>query len=267
MKYAFIGLGNMASAILSGMKENGTFDADEIYGYNRSEEKTTALAEKVGLIPCASAREAAEASDVIVLAVKPQMLTGVLPQISPAAEGGRLVITIAAGKDTDFYSSYLGYRIPVVRAMPNINARVGASITAVCGNGKATREHVATAKKVFSTVGAVVEIPESQFPAFGAIGGASVAFAYTYMDALASAGVKAGFSRSLAMEIATATVFGSAHLLRETGEHPMNLVDQVCSPGGTTIEGMHVLKMLGFESAIHQAVEAVIQKDELIRKG
>lgn len=262
MIYGFIGLGNMAGAILRGMHASGAFASDMLCGYNRSEGKTRALQSEIGLVPCASAAEVAQKADVVVLAVKPQMLPEVLPQLAPALRAEQLVLSIAAGKPTAYYEAAFDAPVPVVRVMPNINAKVRAATSAICPGKYATAAHVDIAKAIFSAVGAVFEIPEAQFPAFGAIGGASGAFVHLYIDALASAGVKAGFSRPLAQEIACQVVLGSAKLTAESGEHPIALLDQVCSPGGTTIEGVHTLKRLGFESAVQQAIDAVIEKDK-----
>lgn len=260
MTYGFIGLGNMASAILRGMANSGKFPAGTVYGFNRSPEKTKRLEEETGLVPCESALDVAQKADVIVLAVKPQMMGEVLPQIKPAVTADKLVISIAAGKPTGFYEAALG-KVPVVRVMPNINARVLAATTAVCKGAYAANGHLAVARDLFETVGSVYELTEAQFPAFSAIGGASGAFIHLYIDALASAGVKAGLPRPLAQDIACQTVLGSAMLTQQSPEHPIALVDQVCSPGGTTIEGVHTLKRLGFESAVQQAIDAIIQKD------
>lgn len=261
MTYGFIGLGNMASAILRGMAKSGRFQADTIYGYNRSPEKTRRLAEETGLVPCESAAETARKSEVLVLAVKPQMMGEVLPEIAPHITAETLLVSIAAGKPTGFYESAIPAPVPVVRVMPNINAKVLSATTAVCKGAYATDAHLRTVQTMFETVGSVFPIPESQFSVFSAIGGASGAFIHLYIDALASAGVKAGLPRAMAQDIACQTVLGSARLTQESSEHPIALVDQVCSPGGTTIEGIHTLKRLGFESAVQQAIDAIIQKD------
>ena len=123
MVYGFIGLGNMAGAIIRGMAGSGSFSADTLCGFNRSPEKTQRLAQETGLVPCESARQVAEQADVLVLGVKPQMLPDVLPLIAPAVTPKTLVVTIAAGKGFDFYASYLG-DVPLVRVMPNICAHV-----------------------------------------------------------------------------------------------------------------------------------------------
>lgn len=267
MKYGFIGLGNMAGAILRGMVQSGRFQGDILYGYDAFPDKTRELMECCGVTPLPTAREVAEKADVVLLAVKPQVLPAVLPEIAPALCETKLVISIAAGKDIAFYEATLGKGIPFVRVMPNINAKAACAATALCPGTKAEARHMLLARGMFETVGTVYELPEAQFPAFGALSGASVAFVYLYIDALARAGVQAGFPRPLAQDIAAQAVLGSARLVQESGEHPMALVDQVCSPAGTTIEGIFALQRLGFEDAVHQAVDAIIQKDEKIRRG
>ena len=265
MIYGFIGLGNMASAILRGMAKSGRFPQGSLIGYNRTVEKGLVLREELGLTLCESERDTAERADVIVLAVKPQMLEGVLDRIRPAVSEGKLILTIAAGKETGWYEERLG-EVPVVRVMPNINARVGLSVSALCGGRHARSQHLEIARGMFETVGTVYDVEERLFSAFSAIGGASGAFVHLYIDALASAGVQAGLPRPLSEDIACQVVEGSARLTAQSPEHPIALMDQVCSPGGTTIEGVHTLKRLGFEAAVQQAVRAVIEKDKQLGK-
>lgn len=261
MVYGFIGLGNMAGAILRGMAGSGSFASDTLCGFNRSPGKTQNLAQEIGLVPCESAREVAEKSDVLVLGVKPQMLPEVLEPIKTLITPDKFVVTIAAGKGFSFYASYFGENVPLVRVMPNICAQVLCSASAVCPNAACTPEQVELVRAMFRSVGEVYDIPEAQFSAFSALGGASGAFVQMYIDALSSAGVKAGLPRALAQKIACQATLGAAKLCQETGEHPMALVDKVTSPGGTTIEGVHVLKKQGFESAVIEAVNAIIEKD------
>ena len=265
MIYGFIGVGNMASAILRGMASSGRFPAGTLCGYNRTVEKALKLRAETGLAVLDSERAVAEAADVVLLAVKPQMLEGVLDKIAPVVGSDKLVITIAAGKETGWYEARLP-EVPVVRVMPNINARVNKSVSALTGGRFATDEHLRIAREMFETVGAVYDVEERLFPAFSAIGGASGAFVHLYIDALASAGVQAGIPRPLSEEIACRVVEGSALLTASSPEHPIALMDQVTSPGGTTIEGVHTLKRLGFETAVQQAVRAVIEKDRQLGK-
>lgn len=261
MKYGFIGLGNMASAIIRGMVRSGRFPEGSILGFNRSIGKTEALAAEVGLVPMPDIPTLVRESDVVVLAVKPQMMPDVLPLAAPAVTADKTVITIAAGKPAAYYEAAFGAGIPVVRVMPNISARVLEAASGICGGAYAQEQHIAIAKDMFSTIGRVYDVSENLFATFSALAGASGAFIHLYIDALASAGVKNGLPRPLAQEIACQAVLGAAKLTMASDLHPIQLADQVCSPGGTTIEGIHTLKRLGFESAVQQAVDAVIEKD------
>lgn len=264
MKYAFIGLGNMAGAILSGMKKAGILERDGARGYDTDTSRMQVLKESLGLVPAVSVADAVATAQTVVLAVKPQALPGILPLVRQSLPAGSLVITVAAGKPLSFYEEALGSQVPVIRVMPSINAKVGASSCALCGNKQASRQQLSDAAELFLSVGTVTELPEDHFPIFSAIGGAAPAFVFLFMDALASAGVKAGLPRDLSLKLAAEMAQGSAMLLRESQEHPCALIDQVCSPGGTSIEGVHTLKRLGFEHAVLEAVSAVLARDKAL---
>jgi len=263
MTYGFIGLGNMASAIIRGMYNNGFFIENSVCGHNRSFAKTDVLAEETGLIPCDTNAEVVEKSDVVILAVKPQFMEEVLTEIAPAVTSDKLYITVAAGKTLDWYAPFLK-NCAVIRAMPNINSVVGMSATAVTPNTLASAEHISIAEAMFSAIGEVYHITEKMFSAFSALCGSSVAFTFMYMDALASAGVKAGFPKKQALEFAMQSVAGCAVMLSASGKCPADLVDMICSPGGTTIEGVHKIRELGFENAVYKGIEAIIEKDKKI---
>lgn len=145
--------------------------------------------------------------------------------------------------------------------MPNINAKVGAAMSALCANQQVTQAQKELVARLFCAVGQVKELDESFFPLFGVIAGSAPAFAYLFIDSLARAAVKNGMQKQAALEIAAQTVLGSAKLILESGEHPWVLIDQVCSPGGTTIEGIAALQETGFETGIRKAVDAALEKD------
>lgn len=261
MKYGFIGLGNMAGAIIAGMAVSGKFSEDTVYGYNRSAQKTEALHEKCGLVPAESAADVAKKSDVVILSVKPQMMDGVLSEIKDCITPEKTVISIAAGLPCARYEGAFEGEIPVVRVMPNINAKVLAAISGICGGKYAKEEDIAIADNIFSTIGKTYRLDEKMFPAFSAIGGASGAFVMMYIDALAEAAVREGFPRAMAEELAEHAVSGAAILAEKSEEHPIALMNSICSPGGTTIEGVCKLKELGFESAVQQGIKAIVEKD------
>ena len=264
MKYGFIGAGNMAGTIIKGMTVGGGgFDGSDIYVYNRSRGKSEALEKVCGINVCDSSAEVIEASDVLVLAVKPKVLPEAVPPVKELIiKKSPLVISIAAGKTIEYLEELISNEVPIVRVMPNINAKVGCSTSAYCASASVSDEQKKTVEALFSTVGSITEIPEKLFSIHGVIGGAAPAFAYLYIDALARAAVKAGMPKPQALELTAQTVLGSAKMVLESGEHPWALIDQVCSPGGTTIEGVCSLEASGFESALHKAFDAVYNKDK-----
>ena len=264
MTYGFIGLGNMATAIIGGMVASPAFRGAEIVGYDPDGEKCSRLAEQYGVKPLASEREVLE-SDVVVLAVKPQVLPDLLPTHAPHIAPDTLVLTIAAGKQLSFYEGILGKGVPVVRAMPNINALVASATVAICGGSSASAAHMEIASRLFSTVGRVFVLEEEQFSAFIGISGSAVAFAYLYMDAVSRAGAENGIDPKTALEITASAVRGSGKMVQKGGIDPQTLVKMVCSPGGTTIEGVSTLREGGFEDLLHRAVQAVVDKDKRLQ--
>ncbi len=262
MHYGFIGTGNMASAIIQGALASGSFSPREIGGYDSYIEKARELEGKCGMRVFETIEALCENSDVIVLAVKPQVLPEVLPLIKPLC-AGKTILSIAAGKTTAYFEEHLG-AVPVIRVMPNINAKVFAATSCICANEYASKEAVEAVRVLFSTVGTIIDLPEKQFSPFSAIAGASPAFSYLYIDALAKAGVRAGLPRNIAFAAAAGSVLGSAKMALESGTHPCELADQVCSPGGTTIEGVCALQNRGFEGIVEEAAAAVIAKDKTL---
>lgn len=266
MNYAFIGLGNMAGAILRGMHASGHFKEDQIFGYDRAAHLTQALRDQMGLRPAGSARQAVSQADVVVLCVKPQVMDSVLAEIREAVDPSKTVVTIAAGLPISFYEDRLPGHVAVIRAMPSINALALSASSALCANQYADEQKTADARKLLEAIGTVHEIEEKQMAAFSAISGAAPAFAFLFADALAQAGVQAGLTRNLSQQVAAELLTGSGKLLSQTGEHPRALIDKVTSPGGTTIEGVLALESKGFSAALHAAVQAVIDKDVKLGK-
>lgn len=259
----FIGTGNMASAIIKGIVKSGFLKGEEIAVFDKDTKKAQALKNEYGVNVLVSAQKIAENCSEILLSVKPNVIEAVLCEIKDTlANSGPLIISIAAGKTLDFLSSKLDYDARLIRVMPNINAVAGQAISAFCKNETATENDAAFAEKLLSSFGRAVSIPENQFSIYSAIGGCSPAFAYMFIDALARAAVKNGMAKDTALEVSAQAVLGSAKMILESGEHPWQLVDKVCSPGGTTIEGVLALQKDGFESAVCDAVTAAFEKDK-----
>lgn len=264
MKYGFIGAGNMAGAIIKGMTVGtGSFNGSDIYVYDLHRPAAEKLAQTCGINVCRSTDEVIEEADVLILAVKPNVMADALtPVRETILKKSPLVISIAAGKSLEFLENLLSPELSIIRVMPNINAKVGCATSAFCATASVTDENKETVKALFSTVGSITELPEKLFGIHGVIGGAAPAFAYLYIDALARAAVKAGMPKKQALELTAQTVLGSAKMVLESGDHPWELIDQVCSPGGTTIEGVCALEANGFEAALCKAFDAVYDKDK-----
>jgi len=266
MKYGFIGAGNMVSAIVKGMTaDTGGFEGKDILITSKTQVTAQKLARECGA-NAASLKEIVQTADVILLGVKPNVLEEVLPEINQAFKEILRVtkpffISIAAGKTLEYIGGFFEKDFGIVRVMPNINAKIGASTSGICWNEFVSEEQKEISRRIFSSIGSVWEIPEKQFGIFSVIGGASVAFAYLYMDSLARAALKAGMPKKLALAITAQTVEGSARMIAQGKEDPWTLIDQVCSPGGTTIEGICTLEENGFETGLIRAFDAVLKKD------
>lgn len=264
MTISFIGCGNMAGAIIRGITAKSAVLPENVYAYDTNAQKTKELSDETGIHIAQSAAEAAEKGDIVVTAVKPNVLSGVLKEISGTVCEKKTVVSIAAGKTISFIEESLGAPCAVIRVMPNINAKVGAACSAMCANTMVSDKAKDFIKTVFGAVGEITELDESRFPLFGVIAGCAPAFSYMFIDALARAGVKNGMNKELALKFAAQTVLGSAKMVLESGEHPYKLTDMVCSPGGTTIEGVLSLQADGFENAVHNAVNKAVEKDKLL---
>lgn len=259
MKYGFIGAGNMGSAIMSGIVKHNPKQL--IYAYDVDAKKVKALSK----VKYLSLDELVEKCDVIVLAVKPQMMNDVLDKIKNKSLSKKLFISIAAGLDLEYFESKLN-KSRVIRVMPNINAIYGEAISAICKGRYASKKDLDTATKIFNCVGETIELKENQLATFSAIAGASPAYVFMFADALALAGVNAGLPRNIAIKAASQAIKGSGVTLLESGNHPDELRDKVCSPGGTTIEGVKVLEENSFKGIIMEAIDEVIEKDQKLSK-
>lgn len=263
MKIGFIGCGNMASAIISGLIDAGKVTGSNLFVYDISRQATAAIKEKYSCSVCSSEAKTAENSDVLFLAVKPNVIGSVISKIDCAAnKRGCLLVSIAAGKTLEFLESNAENPQRIIRVMPNINAKVGEAISAYCCNSDVTDKDRECVEELLSCFGKAIALDEKFFSVFGVIGGCSPAFAYMFIDALARAAVKNGMNKNDALMISAQAVYGSAKMIMESGEHPYKLIDNVCSPGGTTIEGVTSLQADGFEAAVYNAVNKAVEKDK-----
>lgn len=256
---AFLGGGNMAQALIRGLIRAGT-PTSKITATVRSEERRQELEKahqiRVGFDNLAAARDA----EVIVLSVKPQALDKLVGVIASVVDHQKLVISLAAGVPIAALEPRLGAGARIVRAMPNTPALVGKGATAISGGEHATAEDLALATRIFDSVGLTTVLDENQLDAVTGLSGSGPAYVFLIIEALSDAGVKVGLSRSVALKLAAQTVLGSAQLLLETGQHPGSLKDQVTSPGGTAIAGLHTLEAGGLRTTLIDAVEAATRR-------
>lgn len=262
-KIGFIGCGNMASAIIGGAVTSKYVDGVNICVFDVDDAKAQSLHEGYGVINCNSAEEIAENCEFVVLAVKPQIFPIVLPQIKNCLNEKTVVVSIGAGKTLEYIGSFLNGNTPIIRVMPNINAKVGASMSAVCKNNNADENALEFVKGLCSSFGEVIEIPESQFALFGVIAGCSPAYSFMFIDSMAREAVKNGMKKDEALKICAQAVLGSAKMILEDKENnPWALINSVCSPGGTTIEGVAKLQEEKFDTTVMDAVKASLDKDK-----
>lgn len=262
----FIGCGNMASAIIKGLIKSGSCKGEDIAVFDLAKEKTECFAKELSLNVYESEKEIAGKCDTVVLAVKPNVLPSLVEKIgAELKENDPLIISIAAGKTTESIASCLPYEPKLARVMPNINATVGEAVSAFCFTERVDADGKSTVEAFCNSFGRGIEIDEKLFAIYTAIGGCSPAYAFMFIDSMARAAVKNGMTKSQALETAAQAVLGSAKMILESGKHPWELVDAVCSPGGTTIEGVCALQESGFEAATEKAVEAAYLKDKALR--
>lgn len=260
MKIGFIGLGNMARAIIGGMLREEIASREDIIGSAKTQQTLYAVREEYGIGVECSNRAVAEKSDVLILAVKPQFLRDVIEEIRDSVKEGTLVISIAAGKTLDWLAEAFDTPLGLVRCMPNTPALVGEGCTGVCANDVVTEEQLSYSLRLMGSFGRAYQVEERLMDAVGAVSGSSPAYVFLFMEAMADAAVAAGMPRAQAYEFAAQAVCGSARLVLETGKHPGELKDMVCSPGGTTIEGVKVLEEAGFRGVVMDALLATVEK-------
>ncbi|MBR6755670.1 MAG: pyrroline-5-carboxylate reductase [Peptococcaceae bacterium] len=262
-KIGFIGAGAMAEAIVTGLLANHLCSADEIIMSNRSQEKLKLLADAKGIIAAKDNQEVLQTAEVIVLAVKPQQYQEIKSKLAGLLKEKQAVVSIMAGITLADLQECFG-DLPIFRAMPNTPAKIGCGMTGLADNGLATKEQKNFVASIFSSVGQVLEIAESNMDALGALSGSGPAYCYELLEAMADGGVMLGLPRAAAYQLAAQTMLGSAQMLLQTGEHPGVLKDQVTSPGGTTIRGLKVMEKAGVRGIMMETIEqAYLQTKQL----
>lgn len=260
MKIGFIGAGNMAKAIIGGMVKNKIYQPKEIIASRRNEGALQQLKEEYGILVTTDNKKVMEEADVVFLAVKPQMFSGVIAEIKGLTKENQLFVSIAAGKTMEWIEKEFGKEMKLVRSMPNTPAMVGEGCTGFCGNKFVTEEELHMVKAIFDSCGTCYQVTENLMDVVGAVAGSAPAYVFMFMEAMADAAVAGGMTREMAYKMAAQTVLGSGKLMLETGKHPGALKDMVCSPAGTTISGVKVLEEQGMRGAIMSALDSCIQK-------
>ncbi len=262
MKIGFIGLGNMASAMIGGMLQKEIVQPEDIIGSDKSVAMREKAAEAYGILTKESNEEVAKESEVLILAVKPQFLGDVIDGIRDVIKPETLIISIAAGKTIPWLENSFGKEIKLVRCMPNTPALVGEGCTGVCVNAQVSEEEKIFSVKLMESFGKASVVTENLMDAVVAVSGSSPAYVFMFIEAMADAAVDAGMPRAQAYEFAAQAVYGSAKLVLETGKHPGELKDMVCSPAGTTIAGVRVLEEKGFRGTVMDGLAACVEKSK-----
>ncbi|MDR1914736.1 MAG: pyrroline-5-carboxylate reductase [Clostridiales bacterium] len=259
MNYAFIGCGNMAGAILERcLKVDFIKNPSDVWVCENNNERLNHFKNTLGTRGGTDPTDAAVFGDIIILGVKPNIASEVVEKVVNVPHmNEKLVISMIAGYNTN--NIFADRKTPFVRIMPNLNAKNGGSVTGVAYNEYVNAEQKQTVYGFVNAFGSFHEIPEKLFGVFTAIAGCSPAFTYMYVDALARAAARLGMDKKQALSIAAKSVWGSAENLAESSEHPWELIDQVCSPGGMTAKGVYSLQKNAFEAIVSQAVEECLR--------
>lgn len=257
----FVGAGNMAEAIISGAVSKGSVDKDKLYVFDLDKEKTTKLVKNLGITAADSVKSLCKDSDIIVLAVKPNVLGKVLGEIKDIIKD-KTIVSIAAGWSADKIKSVVGINTKVLRLMPNTPILVGEGMSVFETPYNADEEVASFIDSVFSSIGKVEYAPSKLMDAVTAVSGSGPAYVFMFIEALSDAGVLCGLPRDMSTVISAQTVMGAAKMVQESGMHPGQLKDAVCSPGGTTIEAVQSLEQDGFRSAVINAAKKCSDKSK-----
>ncbi|MBS4803353.1 MAG: pyrroline-5-carboxylate reductase [Clostridium sp.] len=261
-KIGFIGCGNMGKAILGGIINSGKIALDNIFVSIRSKESKLRIENEFNVKTSLDNNEVTAFSDILFLAVKPNMFKDVLNEIKDNINKDTLVVSIAAGVTVKDIEDILGTDKKIVRTMPNTPALVGEAMSAVCFNKNLNDKEREDICSIFNMFGKYEILEEKYFHGFIALCGSSPAYVFMFIEAMADAAVKLGIPRNKAYKMAEQSILGSAKLALETGKHPGELKDMVCSPGGTTIEAVIELENSGFRSSVINALEKCAEKSE-----
>jgi len=269
MNYGFIGCGNMSGAVIKGALAAGIFSPENVFITEKTPGLAAQKAAESGVLACAGYAEIIAKADVLFIGLKPDVFPGFFAEAAPVfRQSGKPIVSLAAGVSLEKIESLLfaedkekGSAFPLIRVMSNLNVALGQGVTATARNAAAPDAMYETVKGLFARLGAVFELEERLFPVFTALAGSGPAFALLFMESLAKGVHRLGMDKKTALEAAARVVLGSAmNCLDGGGAHPWEMIDRVCSPGGTTLEGIYALEKAGFAAAVTGAVESAAIK-------
>ena len=258
----FIGAGNMGSAMIRGILKSGVIQPDQLHVYDSFPDKSRHLEKELGITVNSSEEEVAKFCNILIPAVKPAYMDEVLSKIAHALTPEHLVISIAAGISIQQLKNMVQDKCHVIRTMPNTPALVGEGMTAICADNSIPESCFDITRKILCSFGKTAMVTEDQIHAVTGISGSSPAYAFLFMEALADGGVAMGLPREQSYQMAAQALLGAAKMVLETGQHPGELKDMVCSPAGTTIEAVASLEKDGFRGIITEAVRICAEKSK-----
>ena len=262
IRLACLGTGNMGSALIKGLVRSRMLAPSQLVAADPVNEKLEELFRESRVKTTRSNLDAVRGANVVVLAVKPQILDKVLTEIRDTVAEKALILSVAAGFPTALIEEILGGKPHVVRAMPNIAAIVGRAATAICLGAHVSRAQAKLAQKLFESCGTVVEVDEGLMDAVTGLSGSGPMYVFIIIEALSDAGVRVGLSRKIATQLAVQTVLGSAQMVQETGQHPIFLKDMVTSPGGTAINALYSMEKTGLRAVLMDAVAVATRRSQ-----
>lgn len=256
MKLGFIGVGNMSGAMIGGIIKSGLIRKEEIIGSNHTEEGRLRTQKTYGIKVVNDNKKVAADSEIVVLGVKPKYYEEIISEIKDSIRPETIIVSIAPGKTLTWLKDRFEKEVKIVRTMPNTPALVGEGMTAVCCNELVSESELGYVCELLESFGKVEIVDEHLMDVVVSVSGSSPAYVFMFIEAMADAAVADGMPRKQAYKFAAQAVLGSAKMVLETGKHPGELKDMVCSPGGTTIEAVRVLEEKGMRSAVIEAMKA-----------
>ena len=261
-KIGFIGCGNMGKAMIAGIVESGIVSAGNVIASCRTASKLEAIQNAYGIAITQNNKTVAELADMIFLAVKPQYYEEIITEIKDCITADKILVSIAPGKSLAWLEEKAGKPCKIIRTMPNTPSMVKEGMMGICANEMVTEEELNNLQDICNGFSKTEVVPEHLMDVVTAVSGSSPAYVYMFIEAMADAAVEGGMPRNQAYTFAAQAVLGSAKMVLETGIHPGQLKDNVCSPGGTTIQAVRVLEEKGMRAAVMDAMKACLDKSK-----